>query len=382
MSMQFRWAVLLCNCRGTPNNQATQQFFVQFFTRGLGGAIDYWSDISFGEMDLSASAVFSWVTLPITTQQARNTRRSDAIAMGIAAHQAAGHDLGGFNQILVYIDVPFIGQNITEGGQQGAGSVNGQVLIDQGSLRSSFVTHEMGHGHGLEHSRDLAGNDYLDPYCIMSAEQYGNTEPRFTDARFGPSGPSLCSPYVFAKGWIPQLNMITVACNGKRPATTRLVLNPFVRVAMVQFQVAVIHFTQPFPVSYFIDYRRAVGWDRGLAQDAVVVRQYRSDGYSYYAGKIATSVAYVGNPFAGGAVLPAERFYLDTQFDLSVEVHRVLAEGQAELMIAPAAAVQTLSVRTVARDKLGLTGGFSIRRSILRAGMNSLRGSLVEILGL
>jgi hypothetical protein len=138
----------------------------------------------------------------------------------------------------------------------------------------------------------------------------------------------------------------------------------------------VIQFTQPFPTRYFIDYHPAVGWDRGLEQDAVVVRQYRPDGKSRYAGKIATSVG-----SAGGVTLPAERFYLDTQFDLSIEVHGILPSGQVELTIASAAAVQRLSLRTVAREKLGLTEGFSVRDRIVRPGTNSLRRSLVEILG-
>ncbi|MGB9275361.1 MAG: hypothetical protein WCC08_09030, partial [Terrimicrobiaceae bacterium] len=68
MSTQFRWAVLLCKCQGMPNNQTAQQFFVQMFTRGLGGTIDYWDDMSFGELDLTDSSVLSWVALPITTQ--------------------------------------------------------------------------------------------------------------------------------------------------------------------------------------------------------------------------------------------------------------------------------------------------------------------------
>ncbi|MGB7791892.1 MAG: hypothetical protein WBL39_11835, partial [Terrimicrobiaceae bacterium] len=250
------------------------------------------------------------------------------------------------------------------------------VLIDQGVMNFSFVTHEMGHGHGLQDSRDVMGNTYGDPYCIMSAQSYGGTNPTFTDPRFGTAGPSLCSPFIFAKNWLPPLNMVVVEGNGKRPNTTRLTLSPFERVATVRRQVAVIHFTQPFATSYFIDYRRSTGWDQGLAQDAVVVRQYRPDGNSYYAGKIATSVG-----FAGGVTLPAERLYLDSQFDLSIEVHRILADGLVELTIAPVAAVQTLSVRTVARDKLGLNGGFSIRGSILRPGTNSLRRSLVEVLG-
>ncbi|KON88939.1 hypothetical protein AF332_20525 [Sporosarcina globispora] len=377
MSTKFRWAVLLCNCQGTSTNQTAQQFFVNLFTPGLGGAIDYWSDMSFGELDLTNSSVFSWVTLSITTAQALNTRRSDAINMGIDAHKAAGHDLRGFDQILVYIDVPFIGQNITEGGQQGAGSAQGRVLTDQGVMRSDFIMHEMGHGHGLkDESYDIMGNAYGDPYCIMSAMSYGGTDPTFMDPRFGPSGPSLCSPYIFSKNWLPQQNTVLIESNGKWPKTTHLTLSPFERGTTGSPQVAIIRFTHPFTTSYFIDYHQAAGWDRGLSQDAVVIRQYRPDGKSYYAGRIATSVAHVG-----GVVLLPEGGYLDKQFDLSVDTTRVLADGRVELTIAPAAALQTLSVRTVARNKLGLNSGFSIRGSIMRPGTNSLRWSLVEILG-
>ncbi len=130
MPTQFRWAVLLCKCQGTANNRMAQQFLVELFTLGLEGAIDYWRDMSFGELDLTNSDVFDWVALPITTQQALNSRRSDTIDMGIKAHQTAGRDLRSYNQILVYIDVPFIGQNVMEGGEQGGGSSNGRVLID------------------------------------------------------------------------------------------------------------------------------------------------------------------------------------------------------------------------------------------------------------
>lgn len=376
MSKQIRWAVLLCHCSGTSTNRTAKKFFDDLFTPGLSGAVDYWSDMSFGELNLTGSTVFNWVALSITTQQALNTRRSDTISKGIDAHKAAGHDLRGFDQILVYIDVPFIGQNITEGGEQGAGSANGRVLIDQGVRRSSFILHEMGHGHGLNHSRDLMGNDYGDPYCVMSAEYYGGTDPRFTDARFGPSGPSLCSPYIFAKNWLPQQNTVIIESNGKWPNTTKLLLSPFEKGFTVSPKVAIIRFTHPFPASYFIDYHRATGWDQGMSQDAVLIRQHKPDGYSYYAGRIAKSVGYLG----GGVQFP-ERFYLDKQFDLSVDTHRILADGRVELTIAPAAAVKDLSVRTIAREKLGLKEGFSLRGSILRPRTNSVRQSLVEILG-
>lgn len=259
MSQDFRWAVLLCKCQGTSNNGDAQQFFVELFTPGLGGAIEYWNDMSYGQLDITRSSVFSWVELPITTTGILTTRRSDAIEAGITAHRKAGHDLDGFGTVLVYIDVPFVGQNVTEGGQAGAGAAGGKVLIDQGSRRPTFILHEMGHGHGLQHSRGAAGDDYGDPYCIMSAETFGGTNPAFQDERFGPSGPSLCSPYMDAKGWLPASFMRRIECDGYRPKPTRLSLNPIRRSPTLEIQVAVIEFTSPYPATYYIDFHPATG---------------------------------------------------------------------------------------------------------------------------
>ncbi|MGE5444412.1 MAG: hypothetical protein ACM3SR_07395 [Ignavibacteriales bacterium] len=102
----------------------------------------------------------------------------------------------------------------------------------------------------------------------------------------------------------------------------------------------------------------------------------RPDGFAYYAGAIATSVG-----FAGGVTLLPGRAYVDSQFDLSVEVIPVFNDGTIKIRIAPAAAVGTLSVRSIAKSKLRLTSGFSVGNQVLQNTTTSLRDRLVDLLG-
>ena len=104
MSTRIKWAVLLCSCQGGSQPQANLQFFVSFFTPGLGGATDYWRDVTRSELDLGESAVFGWYQLPVTSQQMQmNVFRSAAIQMGIDAATRANRHIAEFGPKLVFI---------------------------------------------------------------------------------------------------------------------------------------------------------------------------------------------------------------------------------------------------------------------------------------
>lgn len=169
MSKKVRWAVLLCKCRGVADRNDIKQYFVSFFTEGLGGAVDYWRDISFLELDLRESGVFGWFELPVTSQQMLMIKRSDSIQMAIDTACAINNNVADFGPKLVFISEPFIGQNVNVGGEAGAGASGGNMSVDLGGMRASFILHEMGHVHGLVHTRFMNGNDYGSPYCLMSA---------------------------------------------------------------------------------------------------------------------------------------------------------------------------------------------------------------------
>jgi hypothetical protein len=164
----------------------------------------------------------------------------------------------------------------------------------------------------------------------MSGLTFGDTDPTFIDNRFGQSGPGLCSPYLFAKGWLPESRIIRIPTNGKTPTQTEFTLAPLGERNPSHPQAAMFGFNNPQELTYFVEYR-AGGWDRGLAQNAIVIHQLRADGYSYYAGKIPTSLGFVG----GVTLLPGTS-YLDPNFDLSVEVMSVLNDGSIKVRVASA----------------------------------------------
>jgi hypothetical protein len=111
------------------------------------------------------------------------------------------------------------------------------------------------------------------------------------------------------------------------------------------------------------------------------MHQWRPDGFAYYVGKIGTSTVFNGSPFDGGDVVLPEKIYMDAQFDLSIEVISVSdSDGTIKIRIAPAATVQTLSVRKIAKEKLGIITGFSVKNQVLQNGSKSIRDSLVELL--
>jgi hypothetical protein len=258
----------------------------------------------------------------------------------------------------------------------------------------SQILQEVGHGFGLEHSRAVANpDDYENPFCIMSGMRFGGdlaipgnptikfSSPTFFE-RFGESGPGLCSPLLFKAGWLPEGRIVHLATNGRSPSPAFLTLSPLGEMKPLHPQVALLSFNTPQEVTYFIEYR-AGGWDRGLRQKSVVIHQLRPDGMAYYAGSIATSI-HVGTGGPDDFTLLPGTSYADPMYDLSVLVLRIMdndgENGAVTIRIASAAVVGPLSVRTVVRNKLGLSNGFSMKSQVLQNRTTSLRNRLVELL--
>lgn len=341
--------------------QVLQNVVTLFTALDIENVVTYWQDISYGQLDLTHSEVFGWFRLDKNKEDI--ARRQDLVDWAKKAATDSGVDLGRFYGVVVYINVA-----------TDLWGNSRQVVCDIASNLSQILQ-EVGHGYDLDHSRSVANpTDYQNPFCIMSGLTFGGTNPTFQD-RFGQSGPGLCSPYVFKAGWLSESRIARVTSNGRYPASTKLILSPLGETNPRHPQVAVFGLNTPQEVTYFVEYRSG-GWDRGLRQNAVVIHQLRPDNFAYYAGSIATSVG-----FANGITLLPGKAYVDSQFDLSVEVLSIFDDDTIKIRIAPAAAVQTLSVRTIARTKLGIGTGFSVRNQVLQNTAISLRGRLVELLG-
>jgi hypothetical protein len=373
MSRKTPWAILLCKFKDDRRGFVTinKQDLVTLFTaQDVENVVTFWQDVSYGELDLSGSEVFGWLTLDKNQQDYKGSGenpagRRDLVNWAKKAASDQGIKLDRHFGIIVYMST----------GTDLWGST-GVVVCDNNSNLAQILQ-EVGHGYGLKHSRAVANpNDYENPFCIMSGLTFGGTDPTF-NGRFASSGPGLCAPYVYQSGWLSDSRVVRVTTNGQWPSSNKILLSPLGKRNPPYPQVAIFEFNDPQKMKYFVEYRSG-GWDRGLSQNAIVIHQLRPDGYAYYSGHIATSEGVDES----GAVLPAGNVYLDSRFDLSIQVLSILDNGRvAHIRIAPAAAVGTLSVRTVARSKLGITGGLSVGGQIIRPSTTSLRDSLVELLG-
>lgn len=378
------WIILLCKFSDDPGTAALRSIadYAAFFGSDHPESIpSYWRDVSYGELDLvTGTEISPWLHLPQKRSDHAGLNTREALfGWAKAAGRNAGIDFDRFFGVVAFFAV----QTDLFGT-----SDNPHVVCDLLSSPAQILQ-EYGHAYGLKHSRSVSNPvDYENPFCIMSGLRFGaddeifrGVDPTFA-SKWGPSGPGLCSPYVLQSGWLPEPRSLTVKSNGTYPSSTILDLAPLGEADSPHPQMAMVEFDKPQAVRYCIEYRHG-GWDRGIFYDPIVIHQLKQDRISYYAGIIRPLKAEANGGITHRLPLvSAGKWYVDQQYDLSVETIRVSADGRSvTIRIAPAAAAGTLSVRSIASSKLGLTGGFSIGSQVLMQEEVSVRNRLIELLG-
>lgn len=308
------WAIVLCKFPDQSGEPETRSWLSDFFTesgKGKGGMYDYWAQASLGQVSLSGTALFpksaGWYELPhpltyYTSQfgQARYPIFNDCVSTA----KSQGASFSGFFGTLV----------VTNGAHDDSALLpigSGQVVINKQNLYVSDVAHEMGHGFGLIHGRDTAsGNDYSDPYDIMSwqnAKSYSGTmgqqRPNWPyDA--APTGPGLNAPHLSMLGWMPanRPNDIYVypapMCTS---GTTEVTLAPLERSTDTGYLMAKYQIGSDPNHYYTIEYRRRLGLDQGMNDQIVLLHEVRDDGYAYLVDSIAGNPAVpIGPEFKAG----------------------------------------------------------------------------------
>jgi M6 family metalloprotease-like protein len=295
--IQTPWAVLRCKFKDNDSEPYGRQRYDDLFTSsGVGklNMVDFFRDMSHGQLDLSGSRVFGWYTLDMNrsdylaglvaglTQDeidaAITKARNDLIAL---ARQAASADLtnnGPFFSVVVCMNVP----TDLFGGGTGAVCDDGRWPEEtagpgMSSMSPSLLGQEMGHVYGLAHSRaDGSTADYNDPWDVMSnAARFMSPHPNFTDldVRARPVfrlGPGLNAANMAGRGWLDESRVWSTS---NESFDTVVTLRPLHRRDLSGFLAARLG-------KFLIEFRIKEGWDAALDRPAVLI--HRFDGNQSY----------------------------------------------------------------------------------------------------
>jgi hypothetical protein len=265
------WAVIKCKFSDQPQ----EPIFDPTFITGENGMAGYWGEMSYGQVSLDGTAIFGWYTMSHSLAQDRALTRQQRIDACIAA--ATDVDVSRFYGVIAILNAKI---------DSGAAGL-GRVVLDPLAWFPTFAGHEMGHGYGLDHTFDDTGvvydpgsdgrpGAYGDGWDIMSAQNFGNSNPTFPGT-YGNSGPGLIAANLDKLGWMPADRILT--WDGISETATLAALNlPLVP----GYLMVKMPFDDANPNHYYtIEFRIKNDWDRGIPQDTVLIHEVRTDGLFY-----------------------------------------------------------------------------------------------------
>jgi hypothetical protein len=206
--------------------------------------VDYWHDVSFGQISIAGTIVASgpsadvngWYTLPITKAQYDALSRTAEVQ--VCANAAfTDYSFGNLYGVITIFPSSDTGASGGETGNYGQTSVllgqtsdpvaciilgacvnaNLALVNLPSNTNVTYAAHEMGHAFGLHHSRLLSTPTlaYHDGYDIMSAMSVDSLSPPASDPHNVAYGGSILGSVVAAKG--PGPDAITLDDEGWIP---------------------------------------------------------------------------------------------------------------------------------------------------------------------
>jgi hypothetical protein len=273
------WAVLLCKFNDDSTEPFTRDYYEDLFTSSGTGSqnmVDFFRDVSHGNVDLSDTRVFGWYTLNKKLSEYGLTgaeklkNRGNLINWALQAAAANGDDLSQYvssagSRVVVCMNVP------TDLFGGGAG-----VVCDNLSTEPRSLGQEMGHFYGLDHSRadtvpvcQVLGSDidYRDFWDVMSTAGCAHSAPH---PRYGFVGPGLNAANMASQGWLDESRVWTTS----NPSFDLVVtLRPLHRRDLPGFLAARLG-------KYLVEFRSKEGWDANITRPAVLIHRFE-DNHSY-----------------------------------------------------------------------------------------------------
>ena len=281
------WAILLCQFKDASTSPSLPRTrFEELFTStgsNKFNMVDFFRDMSHGNLDVSTSRVLGWYTLAqkvseYTGNGGNPQGRQDLIKWGRQAAISAGEDLSPYaDRILVVTHPP-----TDLFGSMGSGAVSGDGRDGTGvagvagmsSLSPSVMGQEMGHVYGLDHSFG-GGYEYGDRWDTMSTKGsyhgrcYMAPHPVFTelDSAGQPIwriGPGLNAANMWGRGWLERV------WQQPHEADTVVDLRPLHRRDLDGYLCARVG-------GYFFEFRVKEGWDADIPEPCVLVHEFSNN---------------------------------------------------------------------------------------------------------
>ncbi len=267
------WAVLLCKFNDDSTEPFTKDYYNDLFTAsGIGSQnmVDFFRDVSHGNLDLSDTRVFGWYTLNKKRSEYGLTgaemlaNRGNLLNWARQAAAANGDDLSQFASVVVCMNV----QTDLFGGGDG-------VVCDLNSMQPRFLGQEMGHFYGLDHSRaetiqpcgDDSDVDYKDFWDAMSTAGCAFSAPH---PKYSLIGPGLNAANMASRGWLDESRVWKTS---NRSFDTVVQLRPLHRRDLPGYLAARIG-------EYLVEFRSKEKWDAAIPRPAVLIHRFE-DNHSY-----------------------------------------------------------------------------------------------------
>jgi len=287
-----RWITLMCKFADITAEQKPRSFFQEQYGNAPGQLGHYWSEVSYGQINLAGSSAHGWYTLPkpraayLADVNGKPKAQLSELFADCANAADPEVDFAGIQGV----NLMFNGE--LDGNAWGGGActtLDGVYVCTRVTWSPPWsfanlapLAHEMGHGYGLPHSNnsDGDGDTYDNPWDVMSDAWRNAT----SDAVYGllPKHPNMYQRERL--GWLPASRKRVIDAGNRETHEFVLDAGSVLKTSNAQLVVLALP-AQPDPyktVFYTLEARRRTGtYESKLAGDAVIVHKLEDYGIAY-----------------------------------------------------------------------------------------------------
>lgn len=269
----------MCKVQGYPKDGDTNLVLNLFTGQGSGtnNLFDYFTEMSYGRFDMSGTTVIGWVQSTVPFSSDRITFINGCIDAAGKAYP--GYAFSKFASIISVLNTGPIGSgnwglNQNQLTLNGVTKTYGLVSVDTFGMFTNFLSHEMGHNLGLEHSRDDRNDqcgggpgEYCDDWDEMSAQHN-----YFGQNQYGNQANSLVAGHRIKLGWIVPSEIYDAGPGSIASfyiaAVNRPEVTGFDRVIRIKDSAGAV---------FTVELMTKTGWDSQIPESAVLIHQLDSN---------------------------------------------------------------------------------------------------------